>query len=69
MITHIPSNNPPPGKCTKYCTKAFGGRAPTGLLEGVYSASPDLLAGVRGKKGKGRGEEGGEEKGERNGSE
>jgi len=46
----------------KYCTKAFGGPAQLGTAVGDYSAPPDPLAKLRGKKG-GKGREGNEGRG------
>jgi len=51
--------------CIKYCTKAFGGRAPPGPAGGAYRTPPDPLGGL-GKGGEGTGKEvGGREEKER----
>jgi len=63
---HTPSRDgPPPEKCTKYCTKTFGGRAPPGPTGGAYSAPPDLY--LRGRQGRRKARKGEGRKGENEG--
>ena len=51
--------------CAKYCTKAFGGRAPPGPTGGACSSLPGPLARLR--KRVGRGESGGKGEGRKGG--